>query len=254
MKDIPNDFSPETQAAIESVAFVPAVKIGFQTRRRFWEDDHAIYGGISWTDQDITQIWYPANGYHRDKGVILGAYIWDDRPGQGERFANMTPPERLRTAIAEGEHIHPGYAKEIESGVSRAWLKAPYQKGGWPRELQGAQGTPRAGRSDLLRGRPGHRPAGLARGRRASGPLGRERHQRAGHGGLEAQSPSESRSTDLCGSDWKFDAGHACAAQSRMIGQFVGSLLRGLGEQGMRAKLVGLLLLMAVALVAVAGV
>ncbi len=132
LKDIPNDFSPETQAAIESVAFVPAVKIGFQTRRRFWEDDHAIYGGISWTDQDITQIWYPANGYHRDKGVILGAYIWDDRPGQGERFANMTPPERLRTAIAEGEHIHPGYAEEIESGVSRAWLKVPYQKGGWP--------------------------------------------------------------------------------------------------------------------------
>ena len=132
LKDIPNDFSPETQAAIESVAFVPAVKIGFQTRRRFWEDDHAIYGGISWTDQDITQIWYPANGYHRHKGVILGAYIWDDKPGQGERFANMTPPERLRAAIAEGERIHPGYAQEIESGVSRAWLKAPYQKGGWP--------------------------------------------------------------------------------------------------------------------------
>ncbi len=132
LKGIPNDFAPDMQAAIESVAFVPAVKIGFQTRRRFWEDDHAIYGGISWTDQDITQIWYPSNGYHRDKGVILGAYIWDDKPGQGERFANMTPPERLRAAIAEGERLHPGYADEIESGVSRAWLKVPYQKGGWP--------------------------------------------------------------------------------------------------------------------------
>ena len=62
----------------------------------------------------------------------IRAYIWDDKPGQGERFANMTPPERLRAAIAEGERIHPGYAQEIESGVSRAWLKAPYQKGGWP--------------------------------------------------------------------------------------------------------------------------
>ena len=132
LRDIPNDFTPETQVAIESVAFVPAVKIGFQARRRFWEDDHAIYGGISWTDQDITQIWYPANGYHREKGVVMGAYIWDDFPGQGERWANMTPPERLRTAIAEGEHLHPGYAQEIESGVSRAWLKAPYQLGAWP--------------------------------------------------------------------------------------------------------------------------
>ena len=132
LKDIPNDFSPETQAAIESTAFVPAVKLAFQTRRRFWEEDHAIYGGISWTDQDITQIWYPPNGYHRDKGVIMGAYIWDDLPGQGERWANMTPPDRLRTAIVEGEHIHPGYAQEIESGISRAWLKAPFQKGAWP--------------------------------------------------------------------------------------------------------------------------
>ena len=132
LKDIPNDFSPETQAAIESTTFVPAVKIGFQTRRRFWEEDHAIYGGISWTNQDITQIWYPANGFHRDKGVIMGAYIWDDRPGQGERFANMTPPDRLRVAIADGENIHPGYGQEIESGVSRAWSKVPFQKGAWP--------------------------------------------------------------------------------------------------------------------------
>ena len=133
LKDIPNDFAPETQAAIESIEFEHAVKIGFQAKRRFWEDDHAIYGGISWTDQDITQIWYPSNGYHQRKGVIMGAYIWDDQPGQGLRFTQMTPPERLRTAMAEGEQIHPGYTDEIESGVSRAWLNVPFQKGGWPR-------------------------------------------------------------------------------------------------------------------------
>ncbi len=136
LKDIPNDFAAETRAAIASIEFEHAVKIGFQTRRRFWEEDHAIYGGISWTDQDITQIWYPSNGYHRPKGVIMGAYIWDDRPGQGLRFSQMTPPQRLRAAMAEGEKIHPGYADEIESGVSRAWLNVPFQKGGWPRNYE----------------------------------------------------------------------------------------------------------------------
>lgn len=130
LKDIPNDLSPETRATIESITFVPAVKIAFQTRRRFWEEDQAIYGGISWTDQDITQIWYPPYGYHRDKGVIVGAYIWDDRPGV--RFGGMTPPERLRAAVAEGEQLHPGYAAEIEYGVSQAWAKVPFQKGAWP--------------------------------------------------------------------------------------------------------------------------
>lgn len=130
LKDIPGDFAPETRAAIGAAAFVPAVKIAFQTRRRFWEDDHAIYGGISWTDQDIAQIWYPPYGYHRDKGVIVGAYTWRRKPGL--RFAGMTPEQRLAAAIAEGGRVHPGYAAEIETGVSRAWSKVPFQKGAWP--------------------------------------------------------------------------------------------------------------------------
>ena len=130
LKDIPNNFAPAVQAAIAGIAFEPAMKIAFQTHRRFWEDDHAIYGGISWTDQDITQIWYPPYGYHRRNGVILGAYIWDEKPCL--RFAAMTPQQRLRVATDEGERLHPGYKQEIKAGVSRSWLKVPFQKGGWP--------------------------------------------------------------------------------------------------------------------------
>ena len=131
LKDVPNDFSHETQAALEGMEFVEAVKVGFQARRRFWEEDEAIYGGISWTDRDITQIWYPSHGYHRAKGIVMGAYIWSKEPGL--RFTAMAPAERLDAAVAEGEQLHPGYGKEMECGVSRAWLKAPFQKGGWPR-------------------------------------------------------------------------------------------------------------------------
>ena len=130
LKDIANDFAPDTRAAIGATAFRPAVKIAFQTRRRFWEEDHAIYGGISRTDQDIAQIWYPPYGYHRAKGVILGAYVLREKPGL--RFQAMSPAERLRAAIAEGERVHPGYAAEIETGVSRAWGKVRFQKGAWP--------------------------------------------------------------------------------------------------------------------------
>ena len=134
LKDIPNDFSTTTQQAIQSLEFVESVKIAFQARRRFWEEDQAIYGGISWTDQDITQIWYPANGYHRQKGIILGAYIWDREPGL--RYSGMTGRERLKEALAEGEKLHPGYTTEMECGVSRAWLNVPLQKGAWARETE----------------------------------------------------------------------------------------------------------------------
>ena len=52
--------------------------------------------------------------------------------GPGLRYTDLRPYERVQAAIAEGEHLHPGYANEIEAGVSRAWAKVPFQKGGWP--------------------------------------------------------------------------------------------------------------------------
>ena len=109
--------------------------MAFQTHRRFWEEDQAIYGGIAWTDQDIRQIWYPSYGYHRNKGILIGSYTWGQA---GSRFTHMRPSERLQAAMTEGTHVHPQYATEIESGVSWAWQKAPFQKGGWPIKNHGA--------------------------------------------------------------------------------------------------------------------
>lgn len=131
LRDIPADFSPEVRDAIAGIAFVPAVKVALQARRRFWEEDDAIYGGISWTDQDITQIWYPPYGYQKAKGILIGAYPWDDGPC--ERLAAMAPERRLEKVLAEGDPIHPGYAAEIENGVSLAWGRRPFQKGAWPK-------------------------------------------------------------------------------------------------------------------------
>ena len=170
LKDVPNDFSPQTRAALESVKFVPAVKIAFQARRRFWEEDHAIYGGISWTDQDVTQIWYPANGYHRDKGVILGAYIWDDEPAA--RFAKRSPPERLQAAMAEGGRIHPGYSSEIESGGQPGLGQGSLPEGRLARVRRGAGSADQARWRDLHLRRPDHRPARLAGRRRPGGAYG----------------------------------------------------------------------------------
>lgn len=62
------------KAAILAVPYASSVKIGLEFNRRFWEEDEQIYGGISFTDQPISQISYPSHGYFR-KGpaVLLGA-------------------------------------------------------------------------------------------------------------------------------------------------------------------------------------
>ena len=64
------------KAAIDAVPYASAVKVGLQFRRRFWEEDEAIYGGISYTDLPIRQIAYPNTGFNRSgRGVLLGAYV-----------------------------------------------------------------------------------------------------------------------------------------------------------------------------------
>jgi monoamine oxidase len=123
------DFTPEVRAAIAACDYVPAAKVAFQAERRFWELDASIYGGISWTTRDITQVWYPSAGIHQSKGVLVGAYIWSQ--DIGDRFAAMTPSARVEAALADGERLHPDYRKDLTRGVSVAWKNMPFTGGAW---------------------------------------------------------------------------------------------------------------------------
>ena len=59
--------------------YASAVKIGLQFKRRFWEEDEAIYGGISYTDLPIRQIAYPSSGLNRGGRGVLTARIVETR-------------------------------------------------------------------------------------------------------------------------------------------------------------------------------
>jgi monoamine oxidase len=126
---IPSDLSPEVKAAMSACHYVKAVKLAFQAERRFWEEDDHIYGGISWTSRDITQIWYPSTGFHAKKGILLGAYIWDD--DIGESFGKMAPADRLDAALISGEKLHPQYRSNLGRGAVVCWEKVPYSLGAW---------------------------------------------------------------------------------------------------------------------------
>ena len=93
------------KAAIDAVPYASAVKIGLQFKRRFWEEDEAIYGGISYTDLPIRQIAYPNNGLNRGgRGVLLGGYIFDgstptSSPRCRRRNGSRAPSRSARTFI-----------------------------------------------------------------------------------------------------------------------------------------------------------
>lgn len=128
LADIPNDFSAAHRAAIADFRYTASAKIAFQSRR-FWEQDRNIYGGISWTDQDITQLWYPSHGLGRANGVLLGSYIFGGPAG--EAFSALTPQQRIDTTLNQADVLHPEFRAEAARGISVAWSNVPFQLGGW---------------------------------------------------------------------------------------------------------------------------
>ncbi|NOX69779.1 MAG: NAD(P)-binding protein [Gammaproteobacteria bacterium] len=128
LRNIANDFSASHQAAINGFSYAAAGKVAFQSRR-FWEQDHNIYGGISWTTQDITQIWYPNSRYGKDSGILVGAYMFGGVAGNN--FSNQTVQQRLSTSITAGANLHSEYANEVSRGITVSWPKIPFQLGAW---------------------------------------------------------------------------------------------------------------------------
>jgi monoamine oxidase len=110
-------------------------KIAFQMRERFWEDEQ-IYGGISWTGQDIGQIQYPSHSFHARKGIVVGGYFL--APGPSDRFHVRSSQERIDAAVREGEKLHPGYRSQVENGVSVAWYRMNHHVGCSARETDAA--------------------------------------------------------------------------------------------------------------------
>jgi monoamine oxidase len=123
---IEHNFPADYSAGFTAIPRGKLFKIGFQMKERFWERE-GIYGGISWTLQDIQQIWYPAHGIHRQKGVVLAAYTFDQ--DAGEKFARLAPADRIRLAIEQGSKIHPDYGKYVETGVTVAWHQMNHMLG-----------------------------------------------------------------------------------------------------------------------------
>ena len=127
LAEIPMNVGPSLASAISAVPYAAAIKVGLQFKRRFWEEDEHIYGGITYTDLPITNIGYPNTGFFGSgKGVLLGAYIWGLNAME---FTAMSPSVRVQKAVEYGSQIHPQYHQEFDNGVAVAWHRSPFTMG-----------------------------------------------------------------------------------------------------------------------------
>jgi monoamine oxidase len=138
LSQIPIDVGRPMKAAIDAVPYTPSIKVALQFKRRFWEEDDAIYGGISYTDLPIRQIAYPNYGFNgTGRAVLLGAYL-NNNPNAYE-FTSMEPAERIARAVELGARLHPQYKTEFENGIAVAWHRVPFTlgcAGSWSEETR----------------------------------------------------------------------------------------------------------------------
>ena len=117
------------KAAIGAVSYALVGKIGLQMKRRFWEEDHSIYGGhVYFDDPEILTMTLPSTGWQGRKGVIQGYYQFG---AQAAKVSALSPAERQALASRAGDRVFPGYSDNIESSFSAAWHRIEHNLGGW---------------------------------------------------------------------------------------------------------------------------
>ena len=128
LSQIDIDVGSDMSAAIAAVTYADSMKVGLQFKRRFWEEDEHIFGGITYTDLPISQLSYPSNNFNLGgKGVLLGGYTWNT-PASYE-MSSLSAADRVKSALEQGLQIHPQYKDEFENGVSWAWHRSPFTLG-----------------------------------------------------------------------------------------------------------------------------
>lgn len=108
--------------------YIQTGKIGLQFKRRFWEEDEQIFGGITHTNNELTQIFYPSYDYLSKKGILIGYYNFNEK---AKMVGDLSVPDREKLALEKGSQIHPQYRQEFENSFSVSWHKTKYNRGGW---------------------------------------------------------------------------------------------------------------------------
>jgi len=134
LQKIPCNFSDEFKKAVDSGRSSPVCKVGWQANERFWESDkYQIFGGVSFTDEIIREVWYPSHGFFGKSGGLVGGYMAGNDAAE---FGKMSCSQRLSVARSIAGKLHPEFLDDRivppNRGVSIAWQNIPSQLGGFP--------------------------------------------------------------------------------------------------------------------------
>jgi monoamine oxidase len=138
MARVPHNLGTDVTAALGTFPVTASGKIGLEYKRRWWETDERIYGGITETDLDLSHIWYPSYGFHGKRGLVVGYY---NTGANARAYSALSPADREARAIAQGVKIHgEKYRTELATSFSQAWDRTRYLEGAWTSPPYGSAG------------------------------------------------------------------------------------------------------------------
>ena len=126
LKKIPNDFADPYKKVIAECRYSSAYKIAWESRR-FWEQDHNVYGGLEFVTTGCSPIWFPSAGLFSPRGVLVAGYTEED----GTPFQKLTLPAKFDESRKSVEKLHPGHGHELERPMYVSWGQMPYNQGSW---------------------------------------------------------------------------------------------------------------------------
>jgi monoamine oxidase len=136
LRKLDADLSPSVRAVIDGCSYDSAYKVAWEAPR-FWEKEYAIYGGLSYLQQEVGVVWYPSAKLFSEKGVIVGGYGVEDGTAFGKLPTVQAKLDASRHAI---ELLHPGHGKDLTKPVYMNWGEIPYNLGSWIHHYGGGQG------------------------------------------------------------------------------------------------------------------
>ena len=117
---VPSNLPTEIIAALQYARPTNAGKLGIEYGRRWWELDHRIYGGITNSNLDTVNMWYPSTGFHGERGTVIGYY---NTGANATAYGALSPAARLERALAQGTKIHGNvYSKDVKASFSVDWM------------------------------------------------------------------------------------------------------------------------------------
>jgi monoamine oxidase len=123
----PHDtFHHQKWKIIRQLRNMPAIKMGIEFNRRFWEEQ-GLYGGRTITDLPLRTIHYPSHGFDDRSGVLLASYTMGYDTWIWER---MTDEEKIMVALDQLAEIHGQEIKKYYvTGYVQSWAQQPFSAG-----------------------------------------------------------------------------------------------------------------------------